>query len=317
MSFITMGKSSLAVLVSLVSLVSLAAGTIALTACDAHGQALAEHRPAAAMYSFRAVVAGHGPPMILIPGLMADGAVWDAFVARYRDRYEMHVLTLPGFAGVEPLAPGTSLLANVRDDVVRYLREHNLHRPVLVGHSLGGFLAFAIAAANPELVGPIVSVDGVPFLNALTDPTATTATTRGMAEQMRTVYSALSASQLELQSRPALMQMMRDTARVALAATWAGRSDPRTVGTAVFEMSTTDLREAVAAIRTPVLLIGAAAFATDSATRARVQGAYEAQVRRVPDHTVVLAVEARHYIMYDDPSFLYAALDRFLARAGR
>lgn len=314
MSITTIAKNARAVLVPLVS------GAIALTmsqARDAYGQALAEHRPAAAMYSFRVVVAGHGPPMILIPGLMADGAVWDALVARYRDRYELHVLTLPGFAGVAPLASGTPLLATVRDDVMRYVREHRLHQPVVVGHSLGGFLAFAIAAANPELVGPIVAVDGVPFLNALTDTAATIASTRLMAEQMRTIYTGLSASQLETQSRSVLKGMMRDTARAALAATWAGRSDPRTVGNAVFEMSTTDLREAVTTIRTPVLLIGAAAFARDSAARARVHAAYEAQVRRVADHTVVLATEARHYIMYDDPAFLYAALDRFLARAER
>lgn len=314
MSIMNMGKSARAVLVPLVS------GTIALTliqARDAFGQTHAEQPPASAMYSFRAVVAGHGPPMILIPGLMADGAVWDALVARYRDRYELHVLTLPGFSGVAPLAPGTPLLATVRDDVVRYVREHKLQRPVVVGHSLGGFLAFSIAAANPELVGPIVAVDGVPFLNALMDPTATTASARAMGEQMRTIYAGLSASQLEAQSRPGLAQMMRDTARIAQAANWAGRSDPRTVGNAVFEMSTTDLREAVTTIRTPVLLIGAAAFAPDSATRARVQAAYEAQVRRVPDHTVVLATESRHYIMYDDPAFLYAALDRFFARTAR
>ncbi|MEO8623946.1 MAG: alpha/beta hydrolase [bacterium] len=252
--------------------------------------------------------------MILIPGLMADGAVWDDMVARYRSQYEMHVLTLPGFAGVPPLAAGTPLLATVRDDIARYVRDRKLLKPVIVGHSLGGFLAFSFAASNPELAGHIVAVDGVPFLSALMDTTATTASALGMAERMRTIYGGLSATQLEMQSRPALMGMMRDTSRVTVAAKWAGRSDPRTVGNAVFEMSTTDLREMVAAIRTPVLLIGAASFATDSATRARTYAAYERQVRAIPNHTVILATDARHYIMYDDPAFLYATMDQFLKR---
>ena len=42
---------------------------------------------------------------------------------------------------------------------------------------------------------------------------------------------------------------------------------------------------------------------------------YEAQVARIPDHRVVLAEKARHFIMLDDPAFLYATLDAFALQA--
>jgi hypothetical protein len=35
-------------------------------------------------------------------------------------------------------------------------------------------------------------------------------------------------------------------------------------------------------------------------------------VAKVPDHKVLLAKKARHFIMLDDPQFLFSAMDDFL-----
>ena len=85
--------------------------------------------------------------MILIPGLMSSGDTWKSTVARYQDRFRCHVLTLAGFAGVPPIKD--PLLATVRRELVAYIRAQRLDRPVIVGHSLGGTLALAIAAEHP------------------------------------------------------------------------------------------------------------------------------------------------------------------------
>ena len=75
---------------------------------------------------------------------------------------------------------------------------------------------------------------------------------------------------------------------------------------------TTDLRDDVARIQTPVLLIGSGAFATSPEMKKKVQASYEAQVAKVPNHKVLLAEKARHFIMLDDPSFMFSAIDQFL-----
>src|SRR5579872_1816781 len=64
---------------------------------------------------FQSKVSGHGRPMILIPGLSCPGEVWDGTVDRYKDRFEMHVLSLAGFAGV-PRVEGP-FLETVREGV--------------------------------------------------------------------------------------------------------------------------------------------------------------------------------------------------------
>src|SRR5690348_3377646 len=89
---------------------------------------------------FKVEVVGHGPPMILIPGLGCSGDVWKETVAHFQDRYECHVLTLAGFAGEKPIDP--PILSTVRDGILQYIREKKLGKPTIVGHSIGGFLAF-------------------------------------------------------------------------------------------------------------------------------------------------------------------------------
>lgn len=253
---------------------------------------------------------GQGRPMILIPGLTSGGAVWDGVVARYAGTHELHVLTLAGFAGAPPIDADRYLEAE-RDAVIRYIRDRKLDRPILVGHSLGGFLAFWVAATAPELVGPIVAVDGVPYLVALGDSTATPASMQPQADMIAQMYASLSAEQLATQGRMALLGMMRDTTRLAEASEWSRTSHPATAGRAVAGMLTTDLRGQVAAIRTPVLLV-AAGGDLPVAQHDAVRRVYGAQVAAVPVHRVVVA-PARHFVMFDAPDFLFSAMDTFLA----
>jgi len=46
--------------------------------------------------------------------------------------------------------------------------------------------------------------------------------------------------------------------------------------------------------------------------RPTVEKAYRAQVAQLPASRVTMAA-TRHFIMFDDPSFLFAAIDEFLA----
>lgn len=265
--------------------------------------------------AFAVEVTGEGPPMVLIPGLASSGEVWEATVERYRDRYRLHVLTLAGFAGQPPIEP--PLLATARDQLVRYLEGLGEERPVLVGHSLGGFLALWVAATVPNRVAAVVAVDGVPFLPALFDPAATADGARPLAEQLRQLYATWTPEQLSLQSRMALASMITDPADVEEAVRWSAASHPSAVGHAMAEAMTTDLRATVAAIEAPVLLIAAAEPAADERIRESLRVSYEAQLEKVERHRVVLATEARHFVMLDDPDFLHAAMDDLLAEATR
>ena len=264
--------------------------------------------------SFAVRVEGRGAAMILIPGFVSSGAVWDEVVGHYKTRYACHVLTLPGFAG-QPSIAGP-ILPRVRDEVIEYIRRHHLDKPVLVGHSLGGFLALWIAATAPDLVGPIVSVDGVPFLPALASPDATGDSVRPQADQMKALYASLTPAQLGMQSRMAFAAMMSAPARVETATQWAAASVPQAASVTIGELMTTDLRDQIAAIRTPVLLVPALKGVRSTAVdEERVRTAYSEQVKKIPSHEVVFAINALHFVMYDDLPFLLETMDAFLSPA--
>jgi pimeloyl-ACP methyl ester carboxylesterase len=262
--------------------------------------------------AFSVSIAGSGDrAMVLIPGLMSSGEVWNAVCEHFASRYQLHILTLAGFDGVPPV--DGPLLRRVRDDLIAYVRAQRLRKPVLVGHSLGAVVALWAASVAPDAVGDIVAVDGVPFAPALLTPGVSPSDMEPGAEAIRAGYRSMTPEQLEAQTRVALAGIISDPAHVSQALEWARRSSGATAGQAVYDLMTTDLRRAVGSIASDVLIVAAAkAFASDQARLARTMQAYEDQVAIVPQHRVVAAVQALHFVMLDDPSFLLATMDEFL-----
>lgn len=256
-------------------------------------------------------VSGSGPPMILIPGLTSPGSVWARTVEHYRARYTLHVLTLAGFAGVPPVSEPS--LARVRDDLIGYIRQNQLDRPVLVGHSVGGFLAYWVAASAPEIVRAVVSLEGATYLPALFDTAATPEVWNPRAEGMRRGISAATPEGFRRQSDAQLAAQVTDSAARAELAPIAARSHPQTTAQFMYELYTTDLRDAVAAVSLPVLLlVGTAGIATEA--RAAYVASGRRQVSSIPDAEVREVPTARHFIQLDDPAALHCAMDEFLAR---
>lgn len=262
---------------------------------------------------FKVEITGHGPPMILIPGLGCSGEVWKETVAHFQDRYECQVLTLAGFAGEKPVdAP---ILSTIRDGLIQYIHEKKLNKPILVGHSVGGFLAFSVASADPDSVGSIIAVDGVPFLPALLDPTATADTMRPRADMMRKQLKSLAPMQFQFQNAMTLTRMVTKPDDLERIRKWMGASDQNTIADVMYEAFTTDLREPVAKIKTPVLLIAAGADDTTPEARKKLEESYRQQISRIAGAQVVVAEKAKHFIMIDDPSFLFTQMETFLRQA--
>ena len=120
--------------------------------------------------SFSVEVIGKGRPVILIPGLMSAPLVWQSTVDGLKADHQLHLIHIAGFAGKAAFSRGNqqpqqqSLLQSVQQELLAYIDAKQLQQPVLIGHSLGGFLAFAVASKAPAKIGPIVSVDGLPYL---------------------------------------------------------------------------------------------------------------------------------------------------------
>lgn len=268
-------------------------------------------QPAAhAATAFKAEVSGSGPAVILIPGLASSGDVWQGTARHLCGPRQCHVLTLAGFAG-QPAIAG-DLLPQVERQLADYIATNKLNKPVIVGHSLGGFVALRFAAAHPDKVGRLVIVDALPALGAAQVPTLTSEQLRQVAAGMRDRMRATDAAGTAAARRHAATTMASKPEDVERIVDWGKRSDHGTVIDAMYELMASDLRGDVARIQAPTLVLGTWIAYRDFAPRAAIEQVYRQQYANLPGVQVELADSARHFIMYDDPAWMYDRLDRFL-----
>ena len=104
---------------------------------------------------------GHGSPVVLIHGLAASLHDWDLLAPLLVDAgYSAHALDLLGH-GDSPKPPDPAYqMAWLVDHFISWLDGLNLTEPpVLIGHSLGGYVALEYARRFPDRVRGLVLVD--------------------------------------------------------------------------------------------------------------------------------------------------------------
>ena len=265
---------------------------------------------------FQVKVTGHGRPMILIPGLSSSGEAWDTTVARYKNRFECHVLTVAGFAGV-PRVPAP-MLDRVRDGLADYIRKQKLDHPVIIGHSLGGFLALDLAAKYPDLPGRLVIVDSYPFLAGVADAQATPASAREAAAQMRQYIGGQTQDMYEryVKSGVGTRTMVEKESDFDRITAWGLASDRTAAADAMAELYVADLRDDLARIKVPTLVFGAWIGYKQYTDRARTEANLRSQYAKLAGVEIQVTDIAHHFIMWDDPDWMFTHLDRFLAGKG-
>lgn len=263
--------------------------------------------------SFKVDKIGKGKQhMILIPGLTCPGEVWTETVARYQNKYTLHVISLPGFAGT-PAIETTEYLKTMRDELIAYIKDNKLKKPILVGHSLGGFLSLWISAVEPDLVGPNFIVDALPFFPAIQDPSATVESMKPMATSMRNMMKDATPEQVKQSQQYYLSTMATAPDKLEIIGKWGMESHSPTVAQAIYEMQTTDLRQELATIKVPVTVLGAwIAYKNYGVTHDSTFKNFSDQYQHVKNVNIQLTNTAKHFIMYDDPEWFFQNMDKFL-----
>jgi lipase len=103
---------------------------------------------------------GDGPrPVIAVHGITANAVCWQAVARALPEDWTLYAVDLRG-RGHSAALPGPYGFDQHGADLRAAVHALGLHRPVLVGHSLGAYIALLAANAHPQAFGRLVLIDG-------------------------------------------------------------------------------------------------------------------------------------------------------------
>ena len=103
-----------------------------------------------------------GPPLVLLHGRSANHSDWDGITERLALRFCVYVPDLRGHGGSD--YPGSYGLPEMAEDIAALLDHLDIGKATVIGHSLGGMVAYDFAANHPERVDTLVLEDPPPPL---------------------------------------------------------------------------------------------------------------------------------------------------------
>lgn len=254
-------------------------------------------------YTFEFTKSGKGKnAIIFIPGFACSGEVWSETKKEFENDYTCYTLTMAGFAGVKPQVNVS--FKNWENSIVQFIKEHKIDKPILIGHSMGGGLAMAIASDFPELVGKLVVIDALPCLQALSNPSFVSKENNDCSPIVNQMES-LTNEQFYQMQKQSVNQLVADTTKQDLLVRWSVQSDRKTFATMYCDFYNTDLREKIKAIQCPSLILLESYFVN-------IKQQIEAQYKNLKTANLQYANKGLHFIMYDDKDWFLKQLKTFI-----
>src|SRR5438552_638052 len=182
-----------------------------------------------------------GPPVVLLHGLSTARTNWHGVVPALAERYRVYALDQRGH-NESSHAPGTYDLAHYGPDAVAFC-EQVVGRPAaLVGHSLGGVVAFYVGRWRPDLVRGVFLEDPPLYVEHRTGPSEGVAaffpTMREMLRGMRgrgatlDEYMAMLGAAPSMRGDGTMAESLGEEGTRLLAEAWF-RLDPETFTPAI------------------------------------------------------------------------------------
>jgi 3-oxoadipate enol-lactonase len=247
-----------------------------------------------------------GLPVVFIHGLAFDHRMWLPQLAALPERTRAIGWDLRGHGQTDP-GDGQYSLELFVDDLVALLDHLELHRAVLCGLSMGGYIALRAAEREPDRVHALVLCDTRSAADSNEQKLR-------RAAQVRLVkagrFAAFAAPFIDsvlcahtLAHRPAVVAQLRSMV--------AGVSPSGLCGTLLALAARTDTTAALATLCVPVLVaVGEHDTVTPPAESARLQAA-------IPGATLLQVPQAGHVCTLENPGDFNPALAAFLAPLAR
>jgi pimeloyl-ACP methyl ester carboxylesterase len=243
-------------------------------------------------------IAGSGPPLVMIMGYPGTMEYWDpTLVDALARHYRVVVFDNAGLGATERL-PGQLTIDAMARQTGALITTLRLSRPDVLGWSMGGMIAQALAVLDPSQVGRLVLCATFPGTGAIVPSATVAALTRPRewetvlfpANQAK-AYHAFTAAISDYPPAAAPSAAVMAAQRHAVIQWWNGEDSAG---------------RRIAAISAPTLIADGAADWVDPAANAHTF------VRLIPDARLVLYPDAAHAFLFQDGPQFAAVVDSFL-----
>jgi pimeloyl-ACP methyl ester carboxylesterase len=239
-------------------------------------------------------------PLLFLHGVGGGHAAWDRQLAHFAGLgYQARAWDQPGYGGAPPVDPYDL------EQVAGALRREIGNQPaVLVGHSMGGFVAQETYVRHPEAIKALV----LTFTSAAFGAGGSDFARRFIAARIAPLDQGQSMADIAARVIPAMRGSRTEESGIALARRVMSGVPPQTYRKAVHLLTTFDQRARLAGIKVPTLLI---AGSDDRVAPADVM---ERMAARIPGAEFVRLEGCGHLGPMDQPLPFNEALAAFLAR---
>ena len=245
---------------------------------------------------------GKGPALLLVHGFPLSRGTWSKQVHAFRSDHRVIAPDLRGL-GESEATDGSVPMARYAEDLFELVQHLGLDRVILVGHSMGGYVAMAFAKAYPQVLRGLVLVGTKAGADA---PEAAAArqvlAARVLAEGVSVVVDAMAPKMLSADNTDADM--------ATAVQGFMSKATPTGVNGALLGMAERpDMGASAGLIRVRTLVV--------AGTKDAIMpiGESEALARFIPDAMLRLVPGAGHLVAFEAPDAFNAVLKAWLAGA--
>jgi pimeloyl-ACP methyl ester carboxylesterase len=239
-------------------------------------------------------------PLVFLHGLGGGHAAWDRQVAHFTRRgYRCDAWDQPGYGETPSVEPYT--LQTVTDALKRHL---DSDRVVLVGQSMGGFVAQEMYARFPDRISALV----LAFTSPAFGGTGSEFARQFIAARIGPLDEGKTMAQVAKALMPSMRGTKSDPQGLAHAERVMSAIPPETYRKAIQLLTTFDRRDQLEKVAVPALLVAG------SDDKIAPPSVMQSMARRIPHAEFVLLEGCGHLGPMDQPQAFNGALENFLQR---
>ncbi len=256
---------------------------------------------------------GSGQPVIFLPALGCKGSVWNSAVNALDKNFTCYEISIAGFGGTR--LKGNFSMERISKDLIKLIVKEKLQHPILMGHSVSGFLALKIAFENPGVFSKLVIIDSYPFAMAAINPAVTIEQASQQATMIKNMYLKQSDDEFKKSEEMVLPTLISSKRNIDTVLNWMTASDRNAIAEATYEMASTDLRDDLKNINCRTLVIGTWKGKEQYGfTKEKVENILKEQYENLKYKTIIVSDNSKHFIMLDNPDWLNKQITGFISK---